>query len=687
MSMGNQDFALQQRQPSLSEEFERKQNQPVISGLAGHVRNFYRQAQEARQSVEERMINALLCRRGEYTSEKLVQIQEQRQPPIYMMVGAAKMRQIEALVRDVLFGSGNTKPWTVEPTPDPSIPPEKVAELMQALTAEIEQAMATGFMPSMEAARMRMREMRDELQASVIEQAQKVAERVERKMHDQHIEGGFLDALDAFVTDLSTFPTAFLAGPLVRNKAVLKWPEGGAGGPPAVTTELVLEWERVDPFDMYPAPWASDLQRAPFIRKHHLTREDLSEMIGVPGFDESAIKTILERYGTNGYKEWMPIESQKHIAEGKDHGQTNDTGLIDALQYWGTASGQMLREWGMKKEEVPDETKQYQVEVWMVGSIVFKAALNPDPLSRRPIYCTSLQRVPGSVWGNGTHDMLSDCQDMCNAAARALAANMAISSGPQVAVIADRIPGDEDITEMHPWKIWQFESDSMGTTARPIEFFQPQSNANELRAVFEWFSMLADEYTGIPRYMAGFNSGEGGAGRTASGMSMMIGNASKTIKQVLGNIDMHILTPALQRQHHHNRMHSDDPDLRGDVNIMALGVLSLQTRETAQVRNNEFLQVALNSPMAQQIMGVEGVSEILRGTVRNLDHNPNKVVPPLPVLKQRMAMQQMMQMQAAQAAGQGQPGQPGSPEKPPGEGETLQDGRPTTDNFSPKGKQ
>ena len=45
-------------------------------------------------------------------------------------------------------------------------------------------------------------------------------------------------------------------------------------------------------------------------------------------------------------------------------------------------------------------------------------------------------------------------------------------------------------------------------------------------AVFEKFSQLADEYTGIPRYMAGIE-GASGAGRTASGMSMLMGNAGR----------------------------------------------------------------------------------------------------------------------------------------------------------------
>jgi hypothetical protein len=372
-------------------------------------------------------------------------------------------------------------------------------------------------------------------------------------------------------------------------------------------------------------------------------------------------------------------------AEGKTNTPVmNEHGMIDALQYWGSASGKMLLDWGMTPEQIPDPSKEYKIEAWSIGQYVIKAVLNADPLARRPFYACSFQKVPGTVWGNSPYDLMHDCQDMCNAAARALAANLGISSGPQVAVLSNRLPPGEDITEMFPWKIWQFESDPMGGTAAPIQFFQPDSHAGELMGVYEKFSALADEYTGIPKYMAGFNGGEGGAGRTASGISMMIANASKIIKQVVGSIDMDILTPMLERLYYYNMRYGDDPDLKGDINVIARGASSLSTKEAAQVRMNEFLQVALQSPIVQQILGIEGVAELLRPTVKRLDVNPDKVVPSTPILRQRQAealQQQLLAIQAGMVPGANGE-QQGSPKKPGG-GEKLQNGAPVSDHFQP----
>jgi hypothetical protein len=88
-------------------------------------------------------------------------------------------------------------------------------------------------------------------------------------------------------------------------------------------------------------------------------------------------------------------------------------------------------------------------------------------------------------------------------------------------------------------------------------------------AVFEKWSQLADEYSGIPRYLTGDTTG--GAGRTASGLSMLISNAGKSIKQVIGNIDIGVFKPMLERLYYYNMRYADDPELKGDVQIVARG--------------------------------------------------------------------------------------------------------------------
>src|SRR6185436_243729 len=103
------------------------------------------------------------------------------------------------------------------------------------------------------------------------------------KMEDQLLEGGFMGALDQFINDLTTFPTAVLKGPVVRMKPYLTW---GPQGEAVVQVKLCKEWERVDPFKCYPSPAATTPEDGDFIERHSLSRQDLQEMIGVPGYDD-----------------------------------------------------------------------------------------------------------------------------------------------------------------------------------------------------------------------------------------------------------------------------------------------------------------------------------------------------------------------------------------------------------------
>jgi hypothetical protein len=224
----------------------------------------------------------------------------------------------------------------------------------------------------------------------------------------------------------------------------------------------------------------------------------------------------------------------------------------------------------------------------------------------------------------------------------------------------------------------------MGSAAKPMEFFQPQSMSGELMAIFDKFSMRADEDTGIPRYITGDNAGIGGAGRTASGMSMLMSNAGKTIKQVIFNIDTYVIKLLIERLYFYNMQYADDPDLKGDVNIVARGANSLVVKDAAQVRRNEFLQVVLNSPVVQQIVGMEGIAALLHEQAKTLDMDADAIVPSTEAIQLKMMEAQMQQGMAPPPVEGG----------PPGAGarqaanlqqnkQQLMTGEPVTDNMGP----
>jgi hypothetical protein len=143
---------------------------------------------------------------------------------------------------------------------------------------------------------------------------------------------------------------------------------------------------------------------------------------------------------------------------------------------------------------------------------------------------------------------------------------------------------------------------------------------------------------------------------------MLISNAGKSIKQVISNIDHDVLNPMLERQYQRNLRYSQDPELIGDVQIVARGATSLVVKEAEAVRKTEFLRLVLESPVAQQIVGLPGTAELLRDLAGNLNTNIDRLVPSREEVQkqqeiaaqqqQEQMMMQMQQQQMQQAQGQ-----------------------------------
>jgi len=638
---------------------------------------------------------------------------------VYMNLTSVKCRAASSWLRDILLATGVDRPWTLAPSPVPDVPPEADEQAIIQAAGVIRDAMIAGtpLNPDQEQSLIKtLRELKD---ARVKAFARDAAGKMADKMEDQLLDGGWLEAVAAFIDDITIYPAAILKGPVLRRKPKLTYkpqqlpavaandigsPSGPAQasqatssgptpGAPTVEVQLVVEFERVDPSMVWPSPGAKHPNDGYIIEKHRLSRRHLTELLDVPGYDNGAIKLVLEDHGRGGLSDWTsyaasPIASAKGlpgVATGTHGGREGNAPAdtrIDALQFFGCVSGQMLRDFGLSEGEVPDVAKEYEAEVWIIGTYVIKAVLNGDPLYRRPYYRASYEDVPDSFWGRSVHDLVAPSQSITNALARAVVNNASIASGPQVVINTDRLASGENITSLIPWRIWQVTTDPFGTNQKPMEFFQPDSRVNELMRVFEFFSNLADEYSGLPKYLVG---DAGGAGRTASGLSMLMNNASRVIKQVVAGIDSNVLGPLLERLYQYNMRYALDPALKGDVQVIARGASSLVAKESAQLRRTEFLAATAN-PVDMQIVGVEGRAALLRESAKALDIDTDSVVPPLDVIRMRLAQDAM----AAQATGQMAPQAgpvpptPVSPGGPSPSGQSLMGSEaPITDNFSP----
>ena len=334
----------QQAEYDANKEAQERQNRPIITSLASYVRDCWQAAKEAKVEVENRMIQSLRQKRGEYSPSKLKAIQENGGSEIFMMLTDEKCSAAIAWITDILFPADD-KPWGTKPTSVPDLAPEQMAQINQRLAQETQMQMKQelimqiqgGVITSEQQAQQwlqqtmqaRSGQIAEELRHEMVQEAKKARTKVETKLQDLVEEAGWDDAVKEILDDIVTFPAGVLKGPVLRRRKRLRWKEqqqqqqisqqsemgmqqqqGGypsLDGPPVeVKDEIALEFNRVSPFDIYPLPNARKPNDG-IIERHSLTRGDLQSMIGVEGYDDEAIQLVLTEYGRHGSTSWLNV--------------------------------------------------------------------------------------------------------------------------------------------------------------------------------------------------------------------------------------------------------------------------------------------------------------------------------------------------------------------------------------------
>jgi hypothetical protein len=599
----------------------------AMLSLASYVRGCWAEAKSAKSTINTRLLRCDRQRKGEYDPEVQATLPS-GSTLIYMMITDIKCRAAESWITDVLMSADRT--FSIAPTAEPDLPEQLKAEVIQTVAMEV---MQIGGPVLPEAVMARAEMLYNEVNEEISERAASAAKRMESRIQDSLDESGFADQQTDLVHDFVTYPTVVMAGPLHHRKRVMQW---GPDWVPQIKMKNVLDYERVSPYDIFPSPQSTGPDDGYLIRRHRMQRKDLQSFIGHPGYNDSQIKLALDHLGRTGLREWDAADSEKdHI---DDKNLVFNATTIDAIEFWGSCSGSDLRDWGMKGV---DPYTDYEANVWLVGPYAIRAAINSDPLGRRPFSTASFRKVPGSFWGQALPESMRDVQIMCNAAARALAMNMGIASGPQVEVTTDRLTPGQVLTEMHPWKIWQTTSDRTGGGQPGIRFFQPNMNAEALLGVYQYFQKVADEVTGVPNYLYG-SSAVSGAGRTASGLSMLMENAAKGIKHAILNLDS-AKARMIKQAFEYFMRYDPDPSIKGDMQIVPVGVVATLIKESVQEKRQAFLAATAN-PIDFQIMGPAGRASVLHQVAGTLDMDADDIVPDPEVIRAQMR-QQMQQAQ------------------------------------------
>lgn len=553
-------------------------DESLIDTLGDMVVSRFRKAREAKMPHYNDMMDCLKLMNGQPLSAP-----SGDGPDIVMDISSPIVKNIVGLIRDIFVGS-TAQPYTINATPVVELPEDVEAQLLEKIERELETFIAING-GDVNAVRAQVTEMRAAVQLEENRKASVAAERLRTiiadRLYDADWEAQFID----FINHFCIYPAAIMKAPAVNTRTVMRW-DGTTVSP---TTETVRQVENISPFDFFPAPYATDIQSADYvIERRRLTRNELLQLGSASGYDEDVIAEVFEANPNGAPLPYGSVDDDD-ISD-TDIGDKTDMDAFDALGYYGRIRNDLLAEYGIQfaEEEMHGAS---EAEVWVVGGRVIKCLLNPDPLGRRPFFKACFEKVPSSFWGASPAMKLRDTQRVCTASVRALVRNMQYSSGPIGEVRKGAVKDGHAPNAIIPHTIRVVEEDNFGNGAPAYRFYTVPSLSNELVALFDKFMGYGYELIGIPRVAFGSPQGLGTLGRTAGGVSIILNQSTKAIKQALRMIESGLIEPVVQEFINYEIRTSNDPDIRGDIRVYARGVSGLMEQES----KNGDLEWALQS--------------------------------------------------------------------------------------------
>jgi hypothetical protein len=276
----------------------------------------------------------------------------------------------------------------------------------------------------------------------------------------------------------------------------------------------------------------------------------------------------------------------------------------------------MLEEQGV---DIPDELlsmDELQANVWICNGKLLRMVLNPFKPAAIPYVAAPYELNPYSFFGVGIAENMDDTQTLMNGFMRMAVDNAVLSGNLLIEVDETNLVPGQDLS-VYPGKVFRRQGGAPGQAIFGTKF---PNVAGENMQLFDKARVLADESTGFPSFAHG-QTGVSGVGRTASGISMLMGAASGGIKNVIKNVDDYLLRPLGEGLFRFNMQFDFNPELRGDLEVKARGTESLMANEVRSQRLMQFMQIASSPTLAP----FAKFPYIIREIAKSLELDPDKV--------------------------------------------------------------
>jgi hypothetical protein len=651
---------------ALQEDGDVEKENAEHSGVVSFIQTQFNRSKDARLLDETRWLTSYRNYRGIYGPE--VQFTDTEKSKAFIKITKTKVLAAYAQLVDVLF-AGSKFPIGIEARKYPNNVADAVSFDPNALTdAKVKEKAGIDYKVPRTLARpdiakdlglykQRLQPIQDDLQVGVgtnvgsitFEPAKAAAQKMEKKMHDQLEESSASKHLRSVAFETSLFGTGVLKGPFAYDKEYPRWDAEGNYDP---LFETIPKVEYVSIWDFYPDPDARNMSEAEYtVQRHRLSRTQLRTLKKRPHFRHESIELAIE-YGASYQRAYWENTLE-------DNAPSESIERYEVLEYWGIIDREKAEEADIDVPKEYEDRDEIQVNAWVCNGQILRLVLNPFTPSRIPYHAVPYELNPYSFFGIGVAENMEDTQLLMNGFFRMAVDNGALSGNLLIEIDETNLVPGQDLN-VYPGKVFRRQAGAPGQAIFGTKF---PNVSQELMMMFDKSRQLADESTGIPSYTHG-STGVMGVGRTAAGMSMLMGAAAANIKAVVRNIDDYLLSPLGKSMFSFNMQFNFDKEFIGDLEVLARGTESLMRNEIRSQRLLQFMQMTSNQQMAPFVK----YDYILRELAASMDLDEDKILNDQreAVIQAKMMaeIQALMPQQPPQSAPQGGP----SPQDPTGNG-------------------
>jgi len=586
----------------------------ALPGLSGYIRQKFVSAEEGRRSDEERWLKSYENYRG--LSSESETYRESERSKVTVKITKVKVLAAYGQISDILFGRGEF-PLVIEPTPDPdgieeAVHLDAVSKQMgggQDLDPYGYEGDGRTLEPgATEAGEPQLGGLAKELEGAPLKKgfskfgepdlkpAQIAARRLNKIVHDQLLDTSAIKEIRRSLFEQALLGTGVTKGPFNFFKKVHKWENIDGERVYAPYEKMVPRISHVSCWNFYPDPSAVDIDDCEYvIERHRLNRDQFRALKDLPLFDIAAINRILQK--PSAYEE----RYFEHTIYSENDPTYNEN-RYEVLEYWGTLDAKTAREYNVNVPYGADEIGSVQINAWVCGSEVLRVVLNPFVPERIPYHIFPYEKNPYQVFGIGVAENMEDAQLLMNGHMRMAIDNLALAGNLVFDVDeASLVPGQN--YDIYPGKVFRRQSGVTGTAINGLKF---PNTAGENMQMYDKARQLADEETGIPSVVHG-QTGVTGTGRTAAGLSMLLGSAGLGIKTVIKNIDDSLLRPLGEAFFQWNMQFNEKAEtFDGDLEIKPKGTVSVMMKEVRSQRLTMLLQT-ISNPMLAPFMKIQNL--------------------------------------------------------------------------------